>query len=360
MYIIIKLCPSSIHYTMATNKPHEFFIQWHLTERCNLWCKHCYQGERGTDELTLPEIKSVIAEVVALLRGWTETHGITFHPSFNITGGEPFLRADLYDILEEIRKQGIDVYLLTNGMLVSREKANKLADLGIKGVQVSIEGPEEVHDDIRGTGSFEASTAGIERLVDMGIPVTINVTLSSLNASQMKKILAYGSHTGAKRVGFSRLVPYGRGSYLLSRMLTPEQVKDLYGSILSCELRGVEIVTGDPVAAQMTFASKGDGGDIAVSGCAAGVAGLTIHPNGNVSPCRRMPISLGNVRTDSLREIWATSPILEALRDRSRYGEKCKACDRWAICRGCRAIAYAWSRSQGEDNYLADDPQCFL
>jgi radical SAM protein with 4Fe4S-binding SPASM domain len=90
------------------------------------------------------------------------------------------------------------------------------------------------------------------------------------------------------------------------------------------------------------------------------VSGLTILPNGNVTPCRRLPLSLGNVRRHSLRRIWATSPVLEALRDRSRYKGKCGACTRWARCRGCRAIAYAFSRSRGEADFLADDPQCFL
>jgi radical SAM protein with 4Fe4S-binding SPASM domain len=345
---------------MATNNPHEFFIQWHLTERCNLWCKHCYQGERGTEELTLPEIKSVIAEVSAMLRDWSLTHGLVFSPSFNVTGGEPFLRSDLFDILEEIRKRDIDAFLLTNGTLVSGERARRLADLGISGVQVSIEGPEDVHNDIRGPGSFWAAAAGIEHLVDAGIPVTLNVTLSRLNAEHLNKIVAFGSHIGAKRIGFSRLVPYGRGSHLISRMMSSEQVRELYETLLSLELKGTELVPNDPLAAQIKTAPKDDAGDVAVSGCAAGVSGLTIHPNGNISPCRRMPVSLGNVKEDSLREIWSASPVLEALRDRSKYTGKCGACSQWARCRGCRAIAYAWSRSRGEDSYLADDPQCFI
>jgi radical SAM protein with 4Fe4S-binding SPASM domain len=110
----------------------------------------------------------------------------------------------------------------------------------------------------------------------------------------------------------------------------------------------------------MKIASNGDAGNLAVSGCAAGTAGLTIHPDGNVTPCRRMPVSLGNVKKDSIREIWSSSPVLQALRDRNRYQGKCGRCGRWAQCRGCRAIAYAWSRSLGEDNFLADDPQCFV
>ena len=345
---------------MATNKPFEFFIQWHLTERCNLRCRHCYQGERSTDEMPLREIRNVIIEVSDTVKDWSESYKVSFSPSMNITGGEPFLRNDLFEILGEIKKQGLKIYLLTNGTLVDKKRARTLADLGVDGVQVSMEGPEDVHDAIRGAGSYSASASGVEQLVDAGIAVTLNVTVSNLNAGQVKRIITFGSHAGVKRVGFSRLVPAGKGRALLSHMLTQAQVKELYEELFSLELKGIDVVTGDPVAAQMKMKTKGDAGTTAISGCAAGVLGLTIQPNGNVTPCRRLPLSIGNVRRDSLREIWATSPVLEALRDRSKYQGKCGACTRWARCRGCRAIAYAWSRSKGANDFLADDPQCFI
>jgi radical SAM protein with 4Fe4S-binding SPASM domain len=251
------------------------------------------------------------------------------------------------------------MYLLTNGTLVNRERAMMLAELGVKGVQVSVEGPEDVHDDIRGAGSFRAAAAGIEHLIDCGIPVTLNVTLSALNVEHVNKVITLGSHMGARRVGFSRLVPDGRARSLVSRMLAPEQVRQVYASLKSYEINGLEIVTGDPLASRTKRILSLDSGNVALSGCAAGVSGLTLYPNGDVLPCRRMPIPVGNVRRDSLREIWATSPVLMALRDRSRYKGKCGRCSQWALCRGCRAIAYAYSRSRGEDDFLADDPQCF-
>jgi len=345
---------------MSTHKPFEFFVQWHLTEACNLWCKHCYQGERSIEEMPLPDIKKTIAEISDMIDDWSEAYGVEFSRSMNITGGEPFLRRDCFDILGEIKKKGFEVSLLTNGTLVTRERAQRLADLGVDAVQVSMEGAEDVHDAIRGKGSYDAAVAGVEWLVDCGLAVTLNVTVSDLNAEQVKKVVAFGSHAGVKRIGFSRLVPAGKGRALLSQMLTQERLRELYGSLFSLELKSLEIVTGDPVATQMKIKSNGDAGDTAMSGCSAGVAGLTILPNGNVTPCRRLPLSLGNVRKDSLREIWAASPVLEALRDRSRYKGKCGACSRWAACRGCRAIAYAWSRSRGEDDFLAEDPQCFI
>lgn len=345
---------------MTATRPFEFFIQWHLTEKCNLRCTHCYQGEGSIDETPLQEIKKTVAEASDMINEWSSTYDIPFTRSMNITGGEPFLRHDLFDILREIKKQGFEIYLLTNGTLVDRVRAQKLADLGLDGVQVSMEGREDVHDSIRGQGTFRAAASGVQHLVDCGLSVTLNVTISSLNADQVKEVIAFGSHSGVKRVGFSRLVPAGKGRRLLRNMLTPYELRELYSSLFSLELKTLAIVTGDPLATQMKKVNNGDAGNTAVSGCAAGVSGLTIQPNGNVTPCRRLPVSLGNVRKDSLRELWAVSPILDGLRNRSRYKGKCGTCTRWAVCRGCRAIAYAWSRSKGEDDFLGDDPQCFL
>jgi radical SAM protein with 4Fe4S-binding SPASM domain len=99
---------------------------------------------------------------------------------------------------------------------------------------------------------------------------------------------------------------------------------------------------------------------IPAGGCAAGVSGLTILPDGTITPCRRLPIPIGNARTDSLREVWATSSVLNRLRDKSAYKGKCKKCIRWFQCKGCRAIAYAYSQSKGKGDFLAEDPQCFI
>ena len=345
---------------MAINKANDFFVQWHLTEKCNLRCTHCYQTGKGTDEMRLGEIKATISEIEEMLRAWSEAYGLEFSPSFNITGGEPLLHGDIFEILEEMRRRRFDVYLLSNGALMSEEKAKLLSWLGVRGVQVSIEGPEKIHDSIRGKGSFSSSLKGIGYLLDADIKVSLNVTLSDINADHFMDMISLSSSLGVQKLGFSRLVPSGRGTVLLNRMLDKERVKELYRTIFSQNTNGLEIVTGDPVASRMTaIDDAADSGSFPAGGCAAGVSGFTILPDGTITPCRRLPIPVGNVRKDDLREIWATSGVLEALRDRSRYNEKCQTCKRWADCRGCRAIAYAYSRSKGEDDYLAEDPQCF-
>ena len=345
---------------MSVTQPQDFFVQLHLTERCNLRCRHCYQSGTRNQELSLAEIRNVAVEVSEMLDTWTDSYDVPFSPSFNITGGEPFLREDIFEVLQEVGDRGFELYLLSNGILIDKKKAQRLAELRVRGVQVSIEGPERIHEEIRGGGSFSSSLKGVRHLLDAGLTVTLNVTLSDINADYFMDMVKLSSSLGVQKLGFSRLVPSGRGSGLLNNMLKKEKVGELYHSIDSLNPEGLQIVTGDPVASQMSDNHKDDSGSFPTGGCAAGISGFTILPDGTVTPCRRLPISIGNVRKDGLREIWATSRVLESLRDKSSYKGKCGDCHRWASCRGCRAIAYAYSRSKGENDFLAEDPQCFI
>jgi radical SAM protein with 4Fe4S-binding SPASM domain len=346
---------------MLSNQGLDFFIQLHLTERCNLRCKHCYQTGKGVDELSLPEVESAAKEIADTLSEWEDLYTLSYSPSFNITGGEPFLRSDLLDVIAAVKYRGFEVYLLTNGILIDKKKAQALSHLGVNGVQVSIEGPEKIHESIRGEGSFSASLKGVKNLLDAGVKVTLNVTLSSVNAGYFMDIIELAGGLGVDRVGFSRLVPSGRGKTMIKKMLDKGKVKELYKKIFSLDTGKIVIVTGDPVATQSTVKNdRKDKGDIPLGGCAAGVSGLTIMPDGSFVPCRRLPVPVGNIRRNSFREVWATSEVLGAIRDRAKYNGKCRTCKRWAHCRGCRAIAYAWSKACGENDFLAEDPQCFI
>ncbi|MCK5505936.1 MAG: radical SAM protein, partial [Thermodesulfovibrionia bacterium] len=327
----------------------DFLIQWHLTEKCNLACSHCYQTGEENGELTSSEAGETVREISDTLSIWNKNYEIDFSPSVNLTGGEPLLRGDLFEILYEFKNIGFDTYLLTNGILVDNEKAKRLYDAGVKGVQVSIEGPEAVHESIRGKKSFSASMRGVKHLLDAGLEVTLNVTVSRLNAEYMLDMVGLASASGVHKLGFSRLVPWGRGRFLFNEMLKTAALKRLYEKVFSTDHKnGLKIVTGDPVASQFRNNTRDeDLGDTALGGCAAGVSGMTIMPDGTVVPCRRLPVSLGNVRKDSLREIWSMSDVLNDLRDRSRYKGKCGSCKKWANCRGCRAIAYSYTMARG-------------
>jgi radical SAM protein with 4Fe4S-binding SPASM domain len=341
---------------------YEFFIQWHLTERCNLRCTHCYQGtDSGGQELSFPEIVAVVEEAADMLSAWREAYGIDFSPSFHVTGGEPLLHRDLPAIIEDMKKRQFAVYVLSNGTLITESWADRLRGLGVDGVQISLEGPGPIHEDIRGPGSFAAALQGAQNLVAAGVKVIFNTTLSRLNAASFPDLVPLSLSLGVQELGFARLVPSGRGETLLDQMLSPEELLQFYQEILSLEVNGLNVGSGDPLANQsgMKEVPETENDSFPWGGCAAGISGLTLLPDGTVLPCRRLPVSLGNVRRDRLREIWATSPVLDALRDKTRYAGKCGSCPRWAQCRGCRAIAYACSRAQGAPDFLAPDPQCF-
>jgi radical SAM protein with 4Fe4S-binding SPASM domain len=339
----------------------DFFIQLHITERCNLRCSHCYQDGNRAGEMTLGEIISIMDEVSEMIAAWDEAYSVQFESSFTVTGGEPFLRSDFSAILGAMNQKGFDTYILTNGTLISREKARELANLGVRGIQISLEGPEQIHDSIRGAGSFAASINGIHNIVNSGIELTLNTTLSEINAPYFMDMITLASALGAQKLGFSRLVPSGGGKRLFNKMLSTDAVEDLYRKIFSLNTGDLKIVTGDPVALQYRSPEQAAyGSSVPSGGCAAGVSGLTIMPDGTITPCRRLPIPIGNALTDSLREIWATSDVLNSLRDQTLYQGKCGDCSRWASCRGCRAIAFATAGTGGVNACLAEDPQCFM
>jgi radical SAM protein with 4Fe4S-binding SPASM domain len=239
--------------------------------------------------------------------------------------------------------------------------ARGLADLGVRVVQVSIEGLEEVHDRIRGRGSFAAAVRGADLLLAAGLTVTMNMTLSRLNAGSVLELARFAAECGVQRLGFSRIVPAGRGCELREEALTAEETERLYRRIAQARIEGIEFVTGDPVASCLLHPPEIDPGlAVPIGGCAAGLSGITVLEDGAVLPCRRLDVPIGNIRRDALREIWAASPVLRQLRDRSAYRGRCGQCARWAACRGCRAIAWAFSGASGTPDLCADDPQCFL
>ncbi len=346
---------------MSINDSLDFIVQWHLTEKCNLRCKHCYQTNKQTSELSLSEIASSFEEISGTFNIWKEMYDINFSPSFNITGGEPFLRKDLFDVISLIKGMNYELYLLTNGIFIDKNKAERLYALGVNGVQVSIEGPEKTHDSIRGEHSYAYSIKGIRHLLKAGLTVTLNCTLSALNADYFIELFKLSSDLGVQKLGFSRLVPYGTGKHMLKDMLSSEETRGLYDRIFSMKTNGLKIVTGDPVASlSRTNNSKNDSGNIPIGGCSAGISGITILSDGTLVPCRRLPLPIGNIMKDSLREIWSMSDILNSLRDRNSYKGKCGACNKWAQCRGCRAIAFSYSASNGTGDLHAPDPQCFI
>jgi radical SAM protein with 4Fe4S-binding SPASM domain len=344
----------------SATKTFEFFIQWHLTERCNLRCRHCYQGDRPIQEMTLDEVKREIDGATEMFQAWENEQGISVSPSIHFTGGEPFLYEGLWDLVAYARRKRYAVALMSNGCLITKDDAEKASTLGISDIQISLEGPSDLHDSIRGRGSLMAATEGVEALVKSGNRVSANVTLSRLNVDQIEETIEIARTMGFYGIGFSRMVPCGRGKELRDRLLTPQELKRAYQKILSLSAPSFEVASGDPLAGTLLEPKIPSGCNLSLAGCSAGFSGITITSDGSVMPCRRIGLVAGNVKRKSLRSIWASSRLLWRLRERKSYHGRCGQCALWPSCRGCRAVAYAYSANQGKPNLFADDPQCWV
>jgi AdoMet-dependent heme synthase len=340
-------------------KDFDFFIQWHLTERCNLRCRHCYQQRKKPQEMSVGELKHHIDGATEMLKAWEKEYDISLSPSINFTGGEPFLYKGLWDVITHARKSGYKVAILTNGCLITREDAAKAKALGIADIQISLEGPPPIHDGIRGQGSFAAAIKGACLLIDVGNSVSANMTLSRINIANIEETVWMAKEAGFSGIGFSRLVPCGSGADLLESMLTHKEVKTAYERALALNSPSFEVASGDPLAGILSGFKPSPESELTLSGCSAGFSGVTITSDGSVMPCRRIGIKIGNIRKTSLRQIWSTSKVLWRLRQRKNYKGQCGKCSLWPSCRGCRAVAYAYSKSQGKNDLFADDPQCW-
>jgi radical SAM protein with 4Fe4S-binding SPASM domain len=337
----------------------DFFIQWHLTERCNLSCRHCYQGGKRIPEMVVDELKQEIDGAAEMFTAWEE-EGISVTPSIHFTGGEPFLFAGLWEVIAHARKRKFAVALMSNGVLITDEDAVKTGSWDVFDVQISLEGPAAIHDRIRGVGSFQGALRGANRLLAAGNRVSANVTLSRVNVGCIEETIGIARDAGFNSIGFSRIVPCGRGRRLLDYFLTPEEVRDAYERAFTLSDGSFSVVSGDPLAGVAQGVRPKAGCCLSLSGCSAGFSGVTIISDGTVMPCRRIGLKAGNLKRKSLRDIWATSPILWKLRRRESYRGKCGTCDLWPTCRGCRAVSHAFSSAQGEPDLFADDPQCWI
>lgn len=269
-----------------------------------------------------------------------------------IAGGEPLLSAHLFFVLDLIHRAGFQSRLMTNGSLIDGRMARGIRDHGCRIVQISIDGDEKAHDTLRGHGHFRQAIEGARLLRECGVQVTFSMTLTQDNHATVGSVFQLAQRE-SDRVSFHRLVPCGRGAELKERLLSKEEIQSLFGEIWKQKglSDGVEVPLRDPLwkpfLRHLCLEPH-------VDGCSIGYGGICVDSNGDVYPCRRLPIILGNALSDELTEIWHSVPLSQ-MRDRNRLKGRCGGCGlRWK-CGGCRAIAWATSGDP-----LAEDPQCFL
>lgn len=331
-------------------KPRSFHFQWHLTERCNLHCKHCYSDPKFLKkELPFDGLAKIFEKYIAQMKIWgldrTKAR-ITF------MGGEPFVRKDFFDILEKAYSHSeITSYgLSTNGTLINQDIAAKLKDLGINYAQVSLEGREKINDLIRGKSVFKKAVRALKILKGTGLATSISTTVSHLNIKEVPYIIKLARNLGAESVGIRRLVPIGEDKQIKNFLLVPLEVKKLYLYLLAARKK-----TKIDIGLGCEDGVLGQEGHYLPQGCSAGYLSFTVLPNGDIYPCRRLPIYSGNLLKQSFGDIYYNSKVFQELRNQNNINDVCRNCAYFSGCRGgAKCINYAYF-----GNPFAPDPQCW-
>ncbi len=325
-------------------------LAFSITNQCNLRCRHCYasSGIPYEDELTLEEIRKYILSE-------KERLDIRF---ITLTGGEAFCRPDIFEVLQAVKNAGIRVSIATNGLLLDEEKIEQLAQIGVDRVQISLEGPGKVlNDAIRGKGTFERIVeVVIPELKARGIFTAISMTPTYLNDICLEEMVQLCLNLKIDTLSVRRFVSEGRGRK--NQLETSgERNRKLLEEI--CRLRRkykgqIQISTGDPLYALADEKKDQMLNKKVIGGCTAGITSLAIDAHGNIKPCTRMNVILGNIRQDSLSRVWMSDAILNQLRNRELLEGRCGNCKYKMLCGGCRASAYV------ETGYiLGPDKNCW-
>ncbi|MDP2991576.1 MAG: radical SAM protein [Kiritimatiellota bacterium] len=337
-------------------------VFWELTARCNLACKHCRavaQDHFVEGELNTREILQVARDIRAC-----------GDPILILTGGEPLVRADIYDIARYCSGLFTRVAMATNGILVDDAVAKKIADCGIQRVSISLDGAvAATHDNFRGLpGSFEATLRGFDALRRSGVSVQVNVTVSRYNAAEIGDILKLALARGADAFHVFVLVPVGCGAELdEDARLSPAEMEAMLRWLFdkSLELRGrlhikatcapqyYRIIREMSRQRGLALESPGHGMQAMTRGCLAGSAVCFISRTGDVQPCGYLPLCVGNVRKTKFGDIWKEAEVFQALRDPAKLKGKCHTCGYRKVCAGCRARAFA-----DTTDFLGEDPDC--
>ncbi|MGH7411245.1 MAG: radical SAM protein, partial [Candidatus Methylomirabilis sp.] len=357
-----------------------YSISWNLTQRCNLLCAHCYMsafsGADASQELTTEECRRIIDEIAQ----------VNPNVFLILTGGEPLLRKDLFDIAAYAAEKEFTVVLGTNGVLLREKQARLMRQHGIQGASISLDSTNPArHDTFRRLpGAYQGAVRATEALRSEGLDFSIHTSVTSWNVTEIPAMIDLAGSLGARVLNLFFLVRTGRGLDLTD--ITPDQYEQLLTYL--ARVQGVGNGEGRTSAEAASIFDRpedpwsvpaGRSGDLIIrakcaphfrriiytldptspllknyahGSCPAGKHYCRIMPEGDVTPCPYMPVSAGNLRRQSFPAIWEGASVLNDLRD-PQLGGRCGACEFSKICGGCRCRAYA---TYGD--YLAEDPGC--
>jgi radical SAM protein with 4Fe4S-binding SPASM domain len=337
--------------------PPSLLFQWHITERCNLRCAHCYQDNYARDELSFAELLNILAQFKALLAALSQRRGKRLRAHITVTGGEPFARRDFLDLLEVFaaHRALFSFAILTNGVFIDAALALRLSKLAPSFVQVSIEGSAATHDSIRGEGNFAQTVAAIKHLRRARIRTLISFTAHRKNFREFREVAKLGRRLRVDRVWADRLIPWGSGANLRKLVMTPAETKTFFEIMEQAQTEAKRAWFNRTEIAMHRALQFLVGGGRPYH-CTAGDTLLTVQPNGDLYPCRRMPIRVGNLLESSLLDLYDNSALLRQLRCPLQVSKGCQDCFYAELCRGgLKCLSYAVKCSP-----FKADPGCWL
>jgi AdoMet-dependent heme synthase len=356
----LKYSSSSLHQsTPAPNESKLRLVAWEITRNCNLECIHCrasatmgpYTGELDTKAgFKLLDQMAELGEPIVIL-----------------TGGEPLLRQDIFDIAKYGTKKNLRMVMAPNGTLITDKIANKLVESGIKRISISLDGASnKSHDQFRGVkGAFDGALNGIQHAKNAGIEFQINTTITKANLDQIPAIQQLAIDLGAVAHHIFLLVPTGRGKYIIDQEITSQEYEETLNWFYDQKEK-------TPLQLKATCAphyyrilrqrAKEDGKivnfqthglDAVTRGCLGGTGFCFISHRGVVQPCGFLDVNCGDVTGESFVQIWKHSKVFKQLRNFNELKGKCGECEYKRVCGGCRARAY-----EATGDYMAEEPLC--
>ncbi len=345
-----------------------FTVAWELTRSCALACRHCRasaQAKRHPDELTTAEALAVVDQLRDL------------DPAVLVlTGGDPMMRADLFEIVAYAVKAGLRVSVSpTATALTTRDRLRRLRDLGVAMIHVSVDGAKaETHDAFRGfAGTFERSMRILRDLQSLELPVQVGTTVTQSTVAELPLMERWMAEFGVRMWSLFFLVPTGRGraeemvdADCAERTWTwlaeladraPFSVRTTaapqYRRTMLLRRRAQRSDSTRLTGAGYALREAPDG--VQTRGVNDGKGFLFIDHRGNLCPSGFLPLVAGSVRSERIADVYRHSTLFRELRDPSKLRGRCGRCSFADLCGGSRARAYAVNGS-----YLADDPLCAL
>lgn len=337
------------------------WIAWETTQKCNLRCVHCRcssDADSSEGDFTTKEGKKLLDEIADFSK-----------PVVVLSGGEPLLRKDIFELAGYGASLGLRMCMATNGALVDDDICRKMEQTDIKMVSLSLDGGSAaVHDDFRQCpGAFDGVVRAATLFRNNGRKFLINSSFTRRNQHDIANTFRLSKRLGATAWYMFMIVPTGRGENIMNELITKEDYEEILDwhyrqereehDILmrpTCAPHYYRIVPQKNKAEGVAFERRSltfsTGGG---KGCIAAQSICLIDCFGNVKPCSYFQRIAGNIKQTSFREIWERSEIFRNLRDFKSYKGKCGQCEYLGVCGGCRARADAIY-----GDYMAEEPFC--